>query len=1037
MAKQNSTSEIVTLNTICNSFPVPVQANISRDVFLGTIETLFDTKSIVIVEGGEGIGKTTLLSQFAASYPHHAISLFIRPTSKYTYDYDVLVLDLANQISWILDEQELDPMQEVPDGMLRQYTFALGRRAIRKSETYYFVIDGLFDIPEMDSLSREQILDLLPLGHRNFKFLLSSRTDSVSFKGISPDIVKSMLLGGFSLDQTKRFFAEVSLADDDIDYVHRLFGKNPSYLASVRRIINTGIGVEALFSDLPGNLPHLFELEWKNVSDDNNEQLVLSLIAHDTRRHTAEEISQLTDIEINKIREILHKHSFISIASDGVSYISEAMRRFAIGKVKYSKDHVIDLIIKKLMTSNHEEASLKLANSLPSYLYEGNRLNELIEYLSDNYFTDALMASQSISFIRKMAALGFDTAKELNDELSIIRFSFYTTLIAELTIAETWRSEVEALMELDDYEGALSLAHSAKLKEDRLHLLAVIARKKREQDDIPEPELLEEMRNLHQQIDYSGLSDERSSEIAIDVLYSSPDTAIEIIERSQDVGGEYDALDWALARLSFEAIRSQDDDNASENIRSRIKNPSVRRLSDEISLMLKDYTSDEVIEEIEKLDQVTDKLYLLRHWTVTNRTDEKVAEVIEYAFNLTLQSTAYTPNARLFRELASPLPNIADTSKLQNLIAKFDGQKAFCEQYGPTEDYVRLQLIIARAEFKLDEASAENRILEVYYFISSLQDYLVKSECMSRLLAALILIDLPDLFDQKHGLYTVATDDLKQYFEKLMDSTADQYAASKRIIQALAKRLPDLAVEFSNSLNTSDRRNEALQGVFNALLDTSDDLLNVQVLEDVLSKITDQDLQDDCIVSGLQRLARVEIVDFNIYIAAKNIMNAVPALKDAGQRCQALCFIFQFHDTQGQDIDKILSFDIFSLLSNSYHSIDVLWHKVDIGFQIAQAVTKYSAELGQEYLNSSQRYKRESSLCNSTLAYAYIGCIKLGITAFSGMLSNEIMSDEDLEYLGNLINRLPSSGERAELWSDLAIHHFLNHSTALVSAKSA
>ena len=75
------------------------------------------------------------------------------------------------------------------------------------------------------------------------------------------------------------------------------------------------------------------------------------------------------------------------------------------------------------------------------------------------------------------------------------------SVIAELEGAEVWRSKIQALMALNDYAGAMDLAQSMLLKEDRLHLLAVIAKSRREHGQSAETELLQQIRTLYNQID--------------------------------------------------------------------------------------------------------------------------------------------------------------------------------------------------------------------------------------------------------------------------------------------------------------------------------------------------------------------------------------------------------------------------------------------------------------------------------------------------------------------------------------------------------
>ena len=96
------------------------------------------------------------------------------------------------------------------------------------------------------------------------------------------------------------------------------------------------------------------------------------------------------------------------------------------------------------------------------------------------------------------------------------------------------------------------------------------------------------------------------------------------------------------------------------------------------------------------------------------RERSDAADVVEYALDLAIKTAAYAPNARVLRELAAPLPFMRDKERARRLVGIFDGQKNTVEHIGPTEDYVRLQLLLARTERKYDTAACSNRIDEVH-----------------------------------------------------------------------------------------------------------------------------------------------------------------------------------------------------------------------------------------------------------------------------------------------------------------------------------
>src|SRR5436190_4980599 len=100
--------EIMDTTKICRNFPINPQQEILRESFLDTINHLFDKHSIVIVEGPQDIGKTTLLAQCVRHIPSHVISIFITPATQSSYDTDSIRSNLLAQVWWILNQKELE-----------------------------------------------------------------------------------------------------------------------------------------------------------------------------------------------------------------------------------------------------------------------------------------------------------------------------------------------------------------------------------------------------------------------------------------------------------------------------------------------------------------------------------------------------------------------------------------------------------------------------------------------------------------------------------------------------------------------------------------------------------------------------------------------------------------------------------------------------------------------------------------------------------------------------------------------------------------
>src|SRR6266516_4455689 len=260
-----SVGQVMDLTVVCHSFPEMPTPRIDRDNLLNLFMKIFtgDTE-VLVLEGDEGIGKTTLLSQFAAKQPYQAFSLFIRPTSRWAYDPESLRFDLRNQIHWLLYGTELDINEGVDDAFLRRSWGSLQRYATQRGKTLFFVVDGLDEIPEEDSQARKIIVDMLPFGgYSTFRFLLSGEPSKI-LQNIKQKVRhKTHILAGFNLEETIEYLKDLSFDKEIIREIYNLCGGNPSYLASIRRILESDFDVHTLLDKMPDKLPRLFEVEWQ------------------------------------------------------------------------------------------------------------------------------------------------------------------------------------------------------------------------------------------------------------------------------------------------------------------------------------------------------------------------------------------------------------------------------------------------------------------------------------------------------------------------------------------------------------------------------------------------------------------------------------------------------------------------------------------------------------------------------------------------------------------------------------------------------
>jgi hypothetical protein len=118
--------QVIDVASMSQSFPgVPLNA-VPRDNILEAIDSAFrGGVECLIVEGRELSGKTVLASQFAKRHPDQALAIFATPTSRWCYDADIIQMDLAKQLAFVLRKKHFDATTDSDDATLRKLLFAL------------------------------------------------------------------------------------------------------------------------------------------------------------------------------------------------------------------------------------------------------------------------------------------------------------------------------------------------------------------------------------------------------------------------------------------------------------------------------------------------------------------------------------------------------------------------------------------------------------------------------------------------------------------------------------------------------------------------------------------------------------------------------------------------------------------------------------------------------------------------------------------------------------------------------------------------
>lgn len=1002
---------------------------VARENFLDTIDALFLGADIVVVKGSEGIGKTTLLRQFAARYSSATISLFIRPLSRWAYDPQVLLPDLCSQMVELTGARRRLPDAQPDHATLRLLFGDLQKHARKRHTAIYFLVDGLDDIPENDAEFRKTILDLYPWGLETFRFLLASNMDLPFIRRG----VKDLVLAPFTVDDTSRFFDGFDLQRPQVELIHKTCRGFPGSLASIRRILQAGTPAANLLDELPQRVPDLFDVEWRAV-DWNDYALVnaLAIIAHGQKQYSIDEIARITNSPRESFVESLRRLEFIEISDSATpTFETEAIRKYAIRRLANFRRSITTLLIDDLLRAPGSDEALK---HVPGYLHELGRFEDLLNYLSPQHFEAVLERTESLATIQNSVELGISTATRLQRDGDIVRFGLQRSAASHIGGPDVWYAEIEARMALGDTASAKRLAQASLLKEDRLHALAVVARFQKATSSPVDQEIREQIEQLCGTMDTSHIGD-RAIQIATELLHVSPQLAIDLVERSGPKGGNTAGnLDWAFARLSFQSMASEPttthDREAVKKLQDRITDPQARTFSKVAGLVFGNYAAPDVLEEIGRIEAPSDRLRILRQWTVLNKRRADASEVVEYALRLAIDTTEYSPTARVLKELAAPLPFIAAQEQLTRLLAIFEVQRQSAQRMGPTDDYVDLWLTLVRAQQQSSAELPRTQLHEVYAHIGLIEDPATKLSCIARFFGALIEIDPLRILESQDKLHSNAEETLTRLVDAFLANSAEHVEAMRQVINGLARARPDLATRISLQLNNLPRRDEALLAVVSAITDhdLTSQLLGSAI--DVTKEISDPEVVSEALEEIFDSAfgPHAGIVPLFERAVVGRLYSLLTKISDLSIRCRASYQLYGYLNENATTGKRDPLIDPVTLSLKEWSGlVEAGWRRVDTAFRIATALAKFDRDSALWFLDKAEEFRRNSGMGSASAVQGYSACLELAVRAYGWLLPRKLDTKTDLDRLSALIDRLPSSGARATIWSNVAFTFYLGN----------
>lgn len=1009
--------------SIDETIPNKPNDEILRESYIDVIERTLKENNVIFIEGESGVGKTTLLRQFAIKKRSNVISHFINQADKYTYKPNFISENLVAQVYYytygkMINEEDL---YEISENFNSTKHYKQFRKKIRKTESLYFIFDGIGDINKKDRDLVKYIIDDLPWG--SVKVIFSGDMEELHYLIPPKQKSKSLLLPHFDLWQTKEYFKGITDDNNHLREIHRICKKGlPERLWQVKRICKD-IGIDDFMSDDIDEKTNLFDVEWRQQKISEQQNLSLSVIAFHDSTCNIEQIAKILECNATDIVSIKDL-PFIQTSKEGdnLLFVSDSYKRFAQTKLSKHKNDVTHKLIEYYEKNPINKESFL---NLPPLYYRAKKMAKLTEFLSVENFVKHIENEQSLSSILRNLGYGIDSSKQLSKfNGTYFRLALHKSSILEIERCEILKSEMEAMTMLGKYQEALALARSPLLKEDKLELLSILAKYRKEKELSDDEFLKNEIKLLYDQINFDVIKD-KAIKLSSLLLYSCPDLAIDLAEKLSGKSSGKNSIDMLFAILSLQAMeinkKTKSDATDVDLIQAKIRDEDLKKLVSAFKFFADEYKADGIKSIAKKLKNVSQKLFILRGWISSNQKDEEIADIIDYTLNIIISnSSEEAPSASVLADIASPLPKITDIGKLKILINLFDSQKEIITT--PTRDYVRLQLILSEAVLTFEPNIAKDRLFELYANVDDISDLSIKIDCLCLFWNTLISIDKNDNIRREIMADNIEKD-ISNNIDSMLSQTAYHYKLIEYSTKLLSKNRLDFVLNFIKKLNTEERRDAGFRTValsyvnglkvddidFSKAIEVVNEIKKSEVREDTFVEIVDRLLEEEKdILPYIESLIKCGYIRY-----CKEILNS-----DSKSYAITKMIVILHYDYKNR---KTLITKLLSILEKTWSSIDAQWKKVEIGYLIARDLVVVSEEEAQKYVVRSSELRRNIGLFSSSMTKKYVMCIRLCIQSFYGLIKNSGSNETTIEKIHELIRQIPSTGYKIMLWSDIAL----------------
>lgn len=1018
---------IIDLCYLSETFPElpPDGCIIPRDMTISHLEERLNNNNVVFIDGIEGVGVTTTLALFATKHHYNCINYFNNGFVRLLLDPSTIEKSLVRQLYFYVTNEI--PSEEIcRTEQLASLYLRVSQKIKSTKETLYFVFDGFGNLPIEIKENLSNLFAQLPWDRA--KFLFSGKIENFGML-VSDNLRRDQAneLFRFTLQESEVYFKAIKsdITQEENKAIYSItdgFGYKMDYVRLKYAETNS---FKILFDEEDEISKNLYFIEIQHLVKikDQGVFTLLALIAYSELNLTFDLVMEILCLKKFDIDILFAKSKdFIIIKDNYLRYKSANFHKYMRTYFKPLKQKVELLMLDALERHAGEYTNYQLS------LYKNYHRNQsIVRCLTPSNIQNCLEKEKSQAALNMQCEYGYNAACSEDAMVAdAFRFAVNKSTSQEIERVRLWDCEIKALMATDQYEQAFAISQDLYLKEERLKSFAMIARAGDKLSANMRDTVLASIRHLVDDIKFELIPD-KAFELAKLLIPIDFTLALSIIDK---VGKESrnrfnaDKLYTMISLSVNEETLSEKGDtkNKYDLIKSKIQDDGLRNMADAMKSIFKDLEINEVVNNIKQISTSSQKIFFLQYWIPEHRKKRGIEKVVKLAVNLVVgESNIDIPKASILCEYATALPYIPEED-LNDLLLSFDSLADVIKT--PTKDYVTLQLLIIEALSKFDENKASNRLIELYFYVTSLPN-----KSIAILSESLILSRLEKLGDKK-----IVEKDFMAGFELLNEiknkiyeefsQTAFHLKIVEEPIKALVCSYKSFIKDIIPQINTAERRCRAYA------------LAAVEYIRQISIKKVDWDYfeyllnhidyrkndRSDALLVMVKKLRIFDYYTPELFESVKKLTPHFNEVDNDSEKCYLLVHLYLWLYKHATD-DSYTQM-IYENLVTSWESINLPSMRIDLGFRISEHLAKVSLKKSKDFLDKTVELKGNNIFTSSSNLSTFIDSLDLYTRSIGLLIRANICTQEDLDLFAEVTSNLNSLGEEFIAWSKISLEYY-------------